>query len=73
MTNNISRRLEEHQMGLNQTCFSFKRRPVELLFYQEFNDVEQAIYFDKKIKNWGAKKICSGKLRLRSIKVASAM
>ena len=56
MTNNISRRLEEHQMGLNQTCFTFKRRPVELLFHQEFNDVEQAIYFEKKIKTWSAKK-----------------
>ena len=26
------------------------------MFYQEFNDVEQAIYFEKKIKNWSALK-----------------
>lgn len=39
MTNNISRRFEEHQKGLNTTCFTYNRRPLELLFYQEFNDV----------------------------------
>jgi len=29
---------------------------VELIFHQEFNDVEQAIYFEKKIKKWSAQK-----------------
>ena len=29
---------------------------MELIFQQEFNDAEQAIYFEKKIKNWSAKK-----------------
>jgi len=56
ITNNISRRFEEHQKGLNKTCFTYKRRPLELIFQQEFNNVEQAIYFEKKIKKWSAKK-----------------
>lgn len=56
MTNNISRRFEEHQKGLNKACFTYKRRPLGLVFYQEFNDVNQAIYFEKKIKNWSSKK-----------------
>jgi putative endonuclease len=55
-TNNISRRFDEHQNGLNKTCFTYKRRPLELIFHQEFNDVEQAIYFEKKIKKWSAQK-----------------
>jgi len=55
-TNDISRRFDEHQLGRNKSCFTFNRRPVELMFYQEFNDVEQAIYFEKKIKNWSALK-----------------
>ena len=55
-TNDISRRFQEHQEGRNKGAFTYKRRPLELLFYQEFNDVEQAIYFEKKIKNWSAKK-----------------
>lgn len=56
MTNDISRRFAEHQEGLNPNCFTYKRRPVELIFSQEFNDVIQEIYFEKKIKNWSAKK-----------------
>ena len=56
ITNNISRRFEEHQKGLNKSCFTFQRRPTELIFHQEFNNIEQAIYFEKKIKNWSAKK-----------------
>lgn len=56
VTNNISRRFEEHQNGLNKNCFTFKRRPLKLIFHQEFNDIEQAIFFEKKIKKWSAKK-----------------
>ena len=56
MTNNLERRINEHKSGLNRNCFTFSRRPVELIFYQDFNDVEQAIYFEKKIKNWSQKK-----------------
>ncbi|EPR74220.1 GIY-YIG nuclease superfamily protein [Winogradskyella psychrotolerans RS-3] len=56
VTNNISRRFEEHQKGLNKNCFTYKRRPLKLIFHQEFNDIEQAIFFEKKIKKWSAKK-----------------
>jgi len=56
ITNNISRRFKEHEDGRDKCSFTFKRRPLELIFHQEFNDVKQAIYFEKKIKNWSAKK-----------------
>lgn len=56
ITNNLSRRLLEHQQGLNTTCFTYKRRPVQLIFHQEFNSVDQAIYFEKKIKKWSREK-----------------
>ncbi len=56
MTNNLERRFEEHQKGLNKSCFTFGRRPLELIFNQDFNEVEQAIYFEKKIKKWSSKK-----------------
>jgi len=56
ITNDISRRFEEHQKGLNKNCFTYKRRPLELIFHQVFNDVKQAIYFEKKIKKWSGKK-----------------
>ena len=56
ITNDMARRFDEHQQGLNKSCFTYKRRLVELIFHQEFNDVEQAIYFEKKIKKWSGKK-----------------
>ena len=56
ITDNLTRRLHEHQDGRNPNSFTFKRRPVKLIFQQEFNDVLQAIYIEKKIKKWSAKK-----------------
>ncbi len=56
MTNNLERRINEHHEGLNRECFTYKRRPLELIFYQDFNEVEQAIYFEKKIKKWSRQK-----------------
>jgi putative endonuclease len=52
ITNNIEKRLIEHNSGFNKECYTYKRRPLNLEFYQEFNDVLQAIYFEKKIKGW---------------------
>ena len=55
-TNDLERRMIEHQEGNSLTSFTTNRRPVELIFYQEFNDVNQAIFFEKKIKKWSSKK-----------------
>jgi putative endonuclease len=56
ITNDISRRFNEHQEGLNISCFTYKRRPLTLIFHQEFNEVNQAIYFEKRIKKWSSEK-----------------
>ena len=56
ITNNVSRRIDKHNAGLNKGSFTYKRRPVKLIFHQDFNDVVQAIYFEKKIKGWSAQK-----------------
>ncbi|MEM9649605.1 MAG: GIY-YIG nuclease family protein [Bacteroidota bacterium] len=56
ITCDITRRVIEHQSGLNKRSFTYKRRPIKLVFQQEFNDVLQAIYFEKKIKKWSAQK-----------------
>jgi len=52
ITNNIERRINEHQFGKLLDCYTYNRRPVFVKFHQEFNDVLQAIYFEKKIKGW---------------------
>jgi putative endonuclease len=70
VTNNIDRRLEEHQEGENIECYTYKRRPVKLVFQQQFIDVNQAIAFEKQIKGWRrAKKeaIINGEWELLSV------
>ena len=52
ITNNLEKRYIEHELGKFRDCYTYKRRPLELVFNQEFNDVLQAIYFEKKIKKW---------------------
>lgn len=56
VTNNINRRLNEHNFGLNKECYTFNKRPVDLVFYTEFNDVNQAIAFEKQVKGWSRKR-----------------
>lgn len=56
MTNNLTRRIDEHNEGNNPESYTHTRRPVELVFYSEFNEVEQAIAFEKQVKGWSRKK-----------------
>jgi len=52
ITNNLERRFNEHNLGLKKDSYTHSRRPLILEFSQEFNDVLQAINFEKKIKGW---------------------
>ncbi len=52
ITNNLDKRYKEHVFGKYHDCYTFKRRPLEIQFHESFNDVLQAIYFEKKIKKW---------------------
>ncbi|QLC67559.1 GIY-YIG nuclease family protein [Flavobacterium sp. LPB0248] len=56
MTNDINRRLNEHDYGLNKESYTFNKTPLELVFCTEFNDVIQAIAFEKQVKGWSRKK-----------------
>jgi len=52
VTNNIERRFDEHQSGYNPTCYTYKRRPLQLVFNEVFPDINQAIAFEKQMKGW---------------------
>jgi putative endonuclease len=56
VTNDIERRLQEHNEGLNPHCFTFKRRPVTLRYSEHFVNIQQAIAYEKQLKGWGRKK-----------------
>ena len=56
MTNDLHRRLREHQVGKYPREFTFKRRPVKLIFHEMMTDVFQAIHYEERIKKWSAGK-----------------
>jgi len=55
VTNNIRRRMLEHKNKLIKG-FTEKYNINKLVFYQEFNNPEEAIAAEKKIKGWTRKK-----------------
>lgn len=56
ITNNLERRILEHKSGLKIECYTFKRRPIELVWFEIFNDVTNAIKTEKQIKGWSRRK-----------------
>jgi putative endonuclease len=52
ITNNLEKRVNEHNEGKLTNAYTFKRRPVDLEWYQDFTEPNQAIYFEKKLKKW---------------------
>jgi len=56
ITNDIIRRLEEHTSGKDVRAFTYNRRPVKLVFTNEFLDPGQAIDFEKQVKGWSRRK-----------------
>ena len=56
VTNNIELRFQQHNEGIETSAYTFNRRPVELVFLNEFKYIDQAIAFEKQVKGWTRKK-----------------
>ena len=56
VTSNVDRRVTEHNAGKYPDAYTYRLRPVELVWYQDFLDPNQAIVFEKKIKKWSRAK-----------------
>ena len=56
VTNNLERRLSEHNSGADLKSYTYKKRPVVLKFWEEFSDPIEAIEAEKRIKGWSRKK-----------------
>ena len=54
-TIDLERRLEQHQNGegANHTK---KRLPVTLLYYEEYQRIDEAFYREKQVQGWSRKK-----------------
>ncbi len=65
-TNNLVKRLSDHQNGMGAN-FTRKHLPIELVYYQEFAQIDQAFYREKQIQGWSRKKkeaLITGKTNL---------
>src|SRR5579862_6568187 len=56
ITNDIERRIAEHNLGTVRTCYTFGRRPVKLVHASLYFDVNEAIKWEKQLKGWGRAK-----------------
>lgn len=56
ITNDLERRITEHNEGIDPLCFTYKRRPVCLKYFERFTEVLQAIAREKQLKGWSKKK-----------------
>jgi len=56
VTNDIERRVREHNEGRNPQAYTFKRRPIELVYHEFYHDAISAIEAEKQLKGWSRKK-----------------
>jgi putative endonuclease len=56
ITNNLKRRVGEHNSKLNPDSYTAFRLPVKLIHYKVFKDPLEAISFEKQLKRWSRKK-----------------
>jgi putative endonuclease len=58
VTNDVGRRFIEHNEGLHEDSYTFKRRPLKLVYCKQFKSPIKAIDYEKQLKGWSkAKKI----------------
>ena len=54
-TVDLARRLEEHDLGL-AAAYTRRRRPVRLVYAEEFDSVVDAFAFEKRVQGWSRRK-----------------
>jgi len=55
-TDNIEKRIAEHQRGEIPGCYTARRLPVTLVFSQVFSTREEALSSERQIKGWSRAK-----------------
>ena len=56
ITNDLFRRVWEHRYGYNENSFTSKYNINKLIYYEEFNNVNEAITREKQIKGMSRQK-----------------
>ena len=50
-TNDLDRRILQHQEGLGAK-YTSRRLPIELVYYEEYDRVDDAFYREKQVQGW---------------------
>lgn len=50
-TNDLGRRLYQHQEGMGAN-YTKKRRPLKLVYFEEYDRVDHAYYREQQVKGW---------------------
>jgi putative endonuclease len=56
VTNDVERRFYEHKEGLIEGCYTHNKRPLNLVYIEEYGHIVDAIHREKQIKGWTRKK-----------------
>ena len=56
VTSDLDIRLSQHESGFHKNSYTYRRRPVDLVFYAEFTDITIAIEKEKQLKKWSKAK-----------------
>ncbi|MDE2482290.1 MAG: GIY-YIG nuclease family protein [bacterium] len=56
VTNDVERRVAEHNLGIIESAYTHDRRPVVLVHASAFREVAQAIAWEKQLKGWSRAK-----------------
>jgi len=55
-TDNIEQRISEHNLGTIKNCYTKNKRPLKLIFVQDFPTRDAAFHAERQIKGWSRKK-----------------
>ncbi len=55
-SDDLHKRIAQHQQGAIPTCYTFNRRPIELVYSQDCQTREETLTLERKIKGWSRAK-----------------
>ncbi len=56
LTTELEKRLAEHQSGTDPGCYTYSRRPVQLVYYEIIPFLKEARDREKQLKKWSRAK-----------------
>lgn len=52
LTNDFDKRMWQHETGFFPECYTFKRRPIKLMWSTRVETIEEANNLERQIKGW---------------------